>query len=203
MKISLCSFTTPGREAWSVPCHASQRAYAKRHGFDFVLPGEPPAPERPPAWQKPDILLSVLPSVDWAVWLDDDALITNFDFDLPVYLTGWSIRYELLIATDKNGVNNGVMVWRNSPKSSSVLKEWRSLWRGQTDKMSDQESLVSLLFPTGGYFPVLLVPQTLINACPETHDPARSWLCHFAGYGGRAEMVPRWAKRFPIPEELK
>lgn len=199
MKIALCSYYSPDIIAWASLCCRSHAAYARRHGFRCFQPAAPPAPERPPAWQKPQILLDSLqaPPLDWAVWIDADAIITNHEFPLAAMLD--KSKADLIASHDRCGFNNGVMAWRNTPESIRALLNWRRLWNGQTSRMSDQTTLWDVI-RANNFLKLEWAEQSLFNACPRTHH-AGSWLCHFAGYGGKADMIPRWANRYPLPKE--
>jgi hypothetical protein len=66
------------------------------------------------AWTKILALLKYLPYYDWIMWIDNDALITNYQVTLESRLVDGS---DLVIAADWHGINAGIFIIKNG--------EWR------------------------------------------------------------------------------
>jgi len=73
-------------------------------------------------WSKLRLIEEKLVSCDYLLWIDPDALIIGRnDFRELIQ------PHTLNIAVDCNGINGGVMAWRNCPDSFDVLKRVHSL----------------------------------------------------------------------------
>lgn len=83
-----------------------KRRYCDKWGLDYVRKTENPHPDLHPVWCKPSVLLSLIDRYDWLVWMDCDAMPTNFDFDLAGFLAG--VGERVVMIRDINGWNNGV-----------------------------------------------------------------------------------------------
>ena len=80
--------------------------YCHAYGIEYVRTALNQHPEIRPEWQKPRIMLDVMPGYDWTVWIDCDAAPINLDFDLPGYLSG--VGDHVVMRKDVMGWNNGV-----------------------------------------------------------------------------------------------
>jgi len=100
----------------------NKRQYAKRHDYDLHLVEAETTLERPAPWSKLKRLAQVLPSYDWLLYLDGDALVANADLDLE--LCGYiDDRYDIIMAQDWGGYNTGVFLIKNSNFSLSFLHQ--------------------------------------------------------------------------------
>lgn len=92
-------------------------------------------------WAKVDALKKHLKDFEWLVWIDSDLLIMNFNRRLETFLP--SNNYiDVVIATDKLGINAGIFMWRNSPSGHEILERWSSM---ATSSVHEQKQLSSLL----------------------------------------------------------
>lgn len=81
-----------------------------------------PIPEnypKHPSWFKIRALIDHLRNHEFLCWMDADAMMIDF-IDWQFYLGGQSTCY---IARDVNGLNCGVMIWRNCPQAFEALWE--------------------------------------------------------------------------------
>jgi hypothetical protein len=93
--------------------------YAEKHGYLAVAKTNNFSPEQV-HFDKFIHLLDVMeknPEVDWVWWLDNDAMITNFNIKLENLIDA---DYHIIMATDIAALNTGSFIVRNS----SQAKEW-------------------------------------------------------------------------------
>lgn len=93
--------------------------YAEKHGYLAVAKTDNFSPEQV-HFDKFIHLLDVMeknPEVDWVWWLDNDAMITNFNIKLENLIDA---DYHIIMATDIAALNTGSFIVRNS----SQAKEW-------------------------------------------------------------------------------
>ena len=60
----------------------SFEAFAGRHGYDLVVVGKDPAPERPPSWGRIRLMRDLLAEVDEILWLDADTVVVDGGRDI-------------------------------------------------------------------------------------------------------------------------
>jgi hypothetical protein len=117
MKIAiLTAFNEAFREIGDIAAK-SMRAYAEPRGYDFRCYTIGPEWERKPSWAKVPLILRNLPDYDYVQWIDADAVVTG-EQDLSDILQPATLN----IARDLNGINCGVMAWRNCEQSLHALR---------------------------------------------------------------------------------
>lgn len=96
---------------------ASMREYAekRRHAFHCYNIGPEWQPR--PSWAKVPLLLRLLPHYDYVQWIDADAMLIG-EQDLVDVLRPATLN----ISRDLNGINCGVMAWRNCPEAMNALR---------------------------------------------------------------------------------
>ena len=124
--VSLCDHNVDAICSASV---ANKQAYADHHGYDVIVDGDLIDESRPTSWSKLLVMRKYLPYYDFLFYVDVDTVITNVDVKLEDVV---DYGYDQILAADKNGLNCGVWLIRNTP--------W-SLWF--LDEMWAQEQLVS------------------------------------------------------------
>jgi len=93
--------------------------YAEKHGYLAIAKTDNFSPEQV-HFDKFIHLLDVMeknPELDWVWWLDNDAMITNFNIKLENLIDA---DYHIIMATDIAALNTGSFIVRNS----SQAKEW-------------------------------------------------------------------------------
>lgn len=73
---------------------------------------------RPVAWTKIKLIRYNLMYCDYVIWLDCDTCIINKNFDLKGLLAS---DKDIYLSKDNNGINSGVMVFKNTNKVKSFL----------------------------------------------------------------------------------
>ena len=124
--VSLCDHNVDAICAASV---ANKQAYADRHGYDVIVDSEIIDESRPTSWSKLLAMRKYLPYYDYLFYVDVDTIIANVDVKLEDIV---DYGYDQILAADRNGLNCGVWLIRNTP--------W-SLWF--LDEMWAQEQLVA------------------------------------------------------------
>lgn len=94
----------------------SMRSYRERVPWLWVTEMTLRTNGRPPSWGKLEHIRHFLPHYDYVQWLDADALILGQQ-DLRDLLKPATLN----IAKDANGINCGVMAWRNCPEAFAAL----------------------------------------------------------------------------------
>ncbi|KAF9125367.1 hypothetical protein BGW39_007444 [Mortierella sp. 14UC] len=120
----------------SLPSAENKRAYADKHGYDFVARAAEFAQEehrgRRLVWGKIGAIQKVLPHYQWLFWMDMDAVIADLDKDLRAIIqtaeetkgtNGEEI--SLIVARPKRDkiLNAGVMLIKNTEWSRAFFNE--------------------------------------------------------------------------------
>ena len=171
-------------------CKFTIKRYCRRHGlgYSFYRITEK---DRPPAWYKISLLQKEFErkNTHYCLWMDADSLIYNPDFDIHSVLKPGK---EVYLSRDRNGINAGVMLWKNSlPNARLLRKIWRST-RFLHHRWWEQKALMELVkVDFGGIRERLeILPQKLFNAYDyslyqKVHPPgqmdADSFVIHFPG----------------------
>jgi hypothetical protein len=75
--------------------------------------------ERPASWYKIPTILSKLDLYDYVMWIDSDTTFINYDYNV-LDLLGDS---DIYVSKDINGINCGVMIWKNTETSKTILNK--------------------------------------------------------------------------------
>ena len=140
----------------------------------------------PPHWHKIKIIRLALDSKrDWVMWMDADAHINNQEYDIKKLINNQS---DLTISEDFNGINSGVMIWRNTLKTREFLK---AVWeeKDQTKHEFEEQHAITKLLQKGADITVNKVPQRILNAYDYNlygtqhhgHYDRQSFAIHFPG----------------------
>jgi hypothetical protein len=120
--------------------------------------------DRPPAWYKIQLILDEFDKgEEWVMWVDADTLLVNNNFDITQLLDKTS---EIIISKDINALNTGVMLWKNTPRTRSILN---SIWES-TEFMHhpwwENAAFINLYNENllGMQDVVKIVPQNILNA---------------------------------------
>ena len=126
--ISLCDHNVDAICAASV---ANKQQYADRHGYDVIVDGDVIDETRPTSWSKLLAMRKYLPYYDYLFYVDADTLVTNPELKLEDIV---DYGYDQILAADRNGLNCGVWLIRNTPWSLWFLDE---MW-AQTQLVNPQ-----------------------------------------------------------------
>jgi|GEM_PF-6884155 len=145
-------------------CKFSIKKYCRLHrlAYDFHTITET---EVPAAWYKIQLLRKELENkkTRFCLWLDADSLIRNPDFDIRSLIRE---KKALYLAEDCNGVNTGVMLWKNTRLNKRLLKQ---IWKARhitKHPWAEQEALRLLILKNyeGIQDRVEWIPQNIFNA---------------------------------------
>lgn len=175
--------------------------YATRNSYHFRL-FHHLDPNRPPAWSKILALKTVIRSreYDWIMWIDGDALFTNFGTRIESLLPR-NPAIDFMITRDCNDINTGSFLMRASKSALLSLEEiyggphvtsqvLEDLWWEQRSFISLYNANVDLRNRT------LEVPQKTFNAYPPDYG------CNEEGGTGWSEAD--FVIHFPgAPDELR
>ncbi len=101
---------------------ANKKAYAERHGYDFLLYRQALDTYRPPAWSKILALQAHLPDYDWIFWTDADSLVMNPAKRLESIIRGRQQK-DMILTWEVGAarINTGQWLIRNSRWSTDAL----------------------------------------------------------------------------------
>jgi len=177
------------------PGFENKKKYCQKHGYDFISCNENLDPSRHPAWSKVLLIQQAFkrPDCKWVVWLDADTLIMNQGIPLENFIDE---KYDLIIAHDFEGINSGVMFFRNCEWSKIFLDKVYTHTEFLNHKWYEQLGIVAETNKSENTIHIKDVPQRLFNSYPvETKNSLTStyqngdFLIHFAGQHGVLEPL--------------
>ena len=112
LKVGLISLCDSGVEAICAESMANKQAYADFHGYDLIVDLDIVDRNRPTSWSKLLTMRKYLPDYDFLLYVDIDTIIMNPERRLEDIV---DYDYDQILAADKNGLNCGVWMVRNTP----------------------------------------------------------------------------------------
>lgn len=97
-------------------------AYAEKHGYGYFCKTDNFTNKISIQFEKFTLMLDLFdanPDIDWIWWLDNDAMITNYDIKLENIVDP---EYHVIVTTDVATVNGGCFIVRNSIQGKEWLK---------------------------------------------------------------------------------
>ncbi len=138
--LAFVSLWTPNIVDWCASFTEIKRRYCEAWGFAFHGYDQVIDESRPPHWSKILALQAHLEEHDWLFWIDADAVVANFAFDLR---TLCDPTFDLIVTHDFNGLNNGTFLIRNSETSREFL---RRVWkRDIRDRFLEQTAMAETM----------------------------------------------------------
>lgn len=113
--------------------------YCARHGYALRTEMNPPGDIY---WKRTEMVLNTLQEFDAAVWMDTDALVTNHTETFDGFLNQFK-NATICASTDRNGINDGVLIARAHPNTNLILEAILSL-DGQAGIHAPQDALQRL-----------------------------------------------------------
>ena len=117
----------------------------------------------PPGFAKVDNMLAICkenPEVEWILWKDADGLITNFSTKIEDIVDN---NYHVMITTWWNGINNGMMLVRNSEQGRAYLEMIMSKLPEYRDHPCVEQQVMIDTFEEWKHI-IKVCPQRLFNA---------------------------------------
>jgi len=119
--ICMLSYATPDIDFYAKRIFSSNKAYAKKHNYDWQEHWETLDKARPPAWSKILYILKALEEgYDWVFWIDADAIIMNDSIELEKFIDN---DYDFILCKDAFSWNTGAWFIKNSKKAKELLKQ--------------------------------------------------------------------------------
>lgn len=141
----------------------NKQNYAAKHGYIAVSKTDNFSVEQVHFDKFVHILdvMNTNPDVDWIWWLDNDAMITNFDIRLEDLVDP---DFHVIMATDIAALNTGSFIVRNSPQAKAWLEFLLSKRQEYKDdkKWFEQQAVIDFYPKFEELFK--LVPQQWLNS---------------------------------------
>ncbi len=136
------------------------RDYCAKHGYLFRA-FENPVVQCDIVW---DRLLPLFETqADWSVYVDTDVLITNPEIGLESIITAFP-NTELIIGSDIQGLNDGMLMVKNSMVARAVVDLVRS-FQGAENVFCAQDGIRDLLLTSGFKRDLIAIaPQRMFNS---------------------------------------
>jgi hypothetical protein len=148
-----------------------------------------------PTWNKPLVLMDNIKNHDYIMWIDSDAIFTNFDISIGDIIKKHESK-DLMLCNDIGGwkFNAGVQIWKNSEWSMRHLIRWWNMKQVGHMQGGDQVQLIDLL---NKYDPSMdhysISDQTEFNCHPKVHREGM-FILHMMGMSGddRIKAFKHW-----------
>ncbi len=133
---------------------------------------------RPPSWFKLDLIKELLATSPHVLWIDTDAVMVDQDDIREV----WADGGDLLISSDENGLNCGVMGWNASENSNALLTQLSGLYDEFKDHPWFETAAIQKIYKEGSSGAHLIgMPKSVWNCYSNEINP-RTSIIHFAGF---------------------
>ncbi len=179
-------------------CYDSILRYGRRLDISHSNSIIPETYDRAASWYKLAAIRERLANFDYVLWVDADALIIG-NADVREIIQPATLN----LARDANGINCGVVAWRNCRQSFDVLDRLERLYAKFSEHpWAEQGALMSFESEVDIYEQ----PHELWNAYPTEIegggpiDP-QALICHWPGMPAN-ERVP-WMKLMLLKNELR
>lgn len=211
MKICACSATTPGREWMTEPIFSRNKSYFEKNGIEWIDASGLVDTSRPAAWSKIKILRKLLDTYDFAIWIDDDAVVYDPQFNIRDYLKRIPLGF---IAGGNCGMNSGVMGFRSHMLIKQMLDQiWTSEYKKRGPSNGDcweQPSVIHQVKELNrrSKNSIGIAPWNIFNAIPkglreldgDGYLNNRTFIVHFAGIDKirSREKISNWLQEQKI-----
>jgi len=173
-----------------VCCHSEANivAYCKRHKHTCYIYRDTMTDDHP-TWNKPLVLADNLHNHEYIMWIDSDAIFTNFSTKLEEVIAKQPNK-DLLLCDDIGGwkFNAGVQIWKNSEWSREMLKKWWNMEHVGHLQGGDQVQLIDLTSKQDPkYEKHHIFKQTEFNCHPQVHKEGM-YIIHMMGMSGEERI---------------
>lgn len=156
-------FNEPHRELADYTWYNNKIPYAEKHGYTAIAKTDN-FNQTQLHFNKFTHILDIMktrPDIDWIWWLDNDALVTNFDIKLESIV---DFDYHIIMSTDIASLNNGSFVVRNSIQGREWVEFILSKKQEYKDntKWPDQQPVIDFYPKFQHLFKI--VPQRIFNS---------------------------------------
>ena len=188
MTCAVVTFSS-GREWLPSITNPVKADYCQRHGYDFVFKSMPQHPERPPSWEKLDAVEECLRDHDVVMWMDDDAVPSNFGIRFEKIIPTWCY---MALARDYLWLNVGVFIMRRKPEAFALLEKWKGMYEAFKDACLWEQDAFQSLYAENS-LGIWVCASESLNSFegefrPQDRDLFRPWQSgdfayHFSGQG--------------------
>jgi hypothetical protein len=123
MKIAICSLDIGDEFSKAVePSQISKKIYCSKHGYDYIDDKSVYDIDRPPAWSKIKLIQKYLPSYDYIIWIDADAMIMDIEQKIEDKIKLMEDN-DIMVISPFPRINTGVMFCKNSNFTLEFLQK--------------------------------------------------------------------------------
>lgn len=187
------------------PSYVNKQAYCEHHGYRFHAYTDSMDTSRPIPWSKVLIILEIMenPDCEWVFWTDADSLIMNSKIKLKWFLDE---RYDMIVASDFNGINTGQFFIRNCAWSKDFLARVYAKTEYINNGWWEQAAIMDLYDrddDTRDCKHIKVLKQRAMNSyVPEIYQDKNvywhkdDFIIHFAGIRGQqmADLMQKYSK---------
>lgn len=119
MKIAIITLSNRNSDYVKYTNITKQKFSDLNKNINFIFINDIILKDKHPVWSKIPAILQIIDNYDYVIWIDDDALICNFNFDCEKYFDDYDIYYT----NDNFGLNFGVFAIKNSEIGKKFLNE--------------------------------------------------------------------------------
>lgn len=187
-----------------VCCHSEANiiAYCMKHRYTcYIYKDSMVHADTHPTWNKPLVLMDNIKNHDYIMWIDSDAIFTNFDISIQDIIDKHQGK-SLLLCNDIGGwkFNAGVQIWKNTQWSMNHLMKWWNMKHVGHMQGGDQVQLIDLLSKSDPQMENYSISdQTEFNCHPKVHKEGM-FIIHMMGMSGdeRVKTFKYWNKKHGI-----
>ncbi|MFF0494451.1 glycosyltransferase [Nocardia sp. NPDC004068] len=172
--LGLVTLWSPDIDHWARPYAEDKQNYCERHGFAFYGYTDVFTTDRAPHWSKIPAVERHLGEHDWLYWIDADAVITNFDFDLRALCDD---DYDLIVTHDELGLNSGSFLIRNNDVTGELL---RLAWKQDVTALFYERTAMTRAIALLPRLRVKVLEKRTMNSFWNEHRPG-DFIMHAAG----------------------
>lgn len=125
MKIAIVQIYDDNIKEYAEYSRLMNAMYANKHGYTYVCFEYDLVPVSISVYYNKilaiDSVFKDQRNFDWVLYLDSDAMITNFNYKIEDIINRHQGK-DIIMASDDNGANNGVILIKNSTTSSEFLQ---------------------------------------------------------------------------------
>jgi hypothetical protein len=169
-------------------------AYCNKHGYTCYIYKDSMTDSHP-TWNKPLVLSHNIKNHKYIMWIDSDAIFTNFDKKVEDIIKKQPNK-NLLVCNDIGGweFNAGVQIWKNTQWSTDMLHAWWNMKHVGHIQGGDQVQLIRLMTKVDPFLQEYhIFDQTEFNCHPKVHKSGM-FILHMMGMSGdeRIERFKYW-----------
>lgn len=196
--IALVTAGTPNLERVSDLSADLNARYASTRGYAFYQYHDSMVPRHIVTWNKVKVLLDMFHRTthEWIMWLDTDAVVTNRSISVGDIISNAEAHprhteVDLILCDDIGGweLNTGVMLWRNTPWTTSILEKLWNMEHLPHMQGAEQAQLIKLLRREDpNKFRHHIFDQRVFNAHPSVHTQDM-FIIHMMGFAERDRIA--------------